>query len=132
MLTWLIKVLQIHAGARLTPHLLLCLWLGMAGEAVPSENDLQLPQSLKYQYKLDPEYDPTYRFTQYAFAPEVTLGYAARGRNSNPNAKTNHAFGQTSLQLNPSRFAGFSNFNIYGQALDPETTAQKKLSLKQR
>jgi alginate production protein len=161
-----------NLGGRLAPHLLLLLWLGVAGSAVSSENDVQftlLPDGetrfaetprafsilaplgywnkLAFLYsseELSNEFNTrvnarvntramdiwaTYRFSQYAFAPDVTLGYAARGGNNSPNDKTNHMLHQTSLQLNKSRFAGFSNFNIYGQTLDPDLSSLQIFTL---
>jgi alginate production protein len=62
----------------------------------------------------------TYRFTSVPLRPNVTLGMAFGSGDSNPNDTTNHAFRQTGLQSNESRYAGVSKFKTYGEVLDPE------------
>lgn len=62
----------------------------------------------------------TYRFTNVPLRPNVTLGVAFGSGDSNPDDTTNHAFRQTGLQSNESRFAGVSKFKTYGEVLDPE------------
>jgi alginate production protein len=70
----------------------------------------------------------TYRFSNVPLRPNITLGYAFGSGDSNPNDTTNHAFRQTGLQSNESRFAGVSKFKTYGEALDPELSNLKILT----
>jgi alginate production protein len=62
----------------------------------------------------------TYRLPDVALRPNVTLGVAFGSGDSNANDTTNHAFRQTGLQSNESRYAGVSKFKTYGEVLDPE------------
>lgn len=62
----------------------------------------------------------TYRFLDLPLRPNVTLAYAYGSGDDDPDDGTNHAFQQTGLQSNESRFAGTANFKYYGEALDPE------------
>jgi alginate production protein len=62
----------------------------------------------------------TYRFAGHKLRPNITLGYAFATGDRNPDDNENNAFRQTGLQSNETRFAGVSDFKIYGEALDPE------------
>ncbi len=62
----------------------------------------------------------TYRFTGLPFNPNVTLGYAFGSGDKNPDDNKNSEFRQTGLQSNEAKFAGVSEFLVYGEALDPE------------
>lgn len=61
----------------------------------------------------------TYRFPGLPFNPNFTLGLAF-GSGNDPNDNRNNEFRQTGLQSNETRYAGVSEFLIYGEALDPE------------
>lgn len=65
------------------------------------------------------DFGGTYRFTSLPFVPNITMGFAY-GSGNNPTDSTNHEFRQTGLQSNEARFAGVSEFKVYGEALDPE------------
>jgi alginate production protein len=62
----------------------------------------------------------TYRFTGLPFNPNITLGYAFGTGDGNPDDNKNGEFRQTGLQSNEAKFAGVSEFLVYGEALDPE------------
>jgi alginate production protein len=62
----------------------------------------------------------TYRFRGLPFSPNVTLGYAFGSGDKNPDDDKNNEFRQTGLQSNEAKFAGVSEFLVYGEALDPE------------
>jgi alginate production protein len=62
----------------------------------------------------------TYRFPGLPLRPDVTLGYAFATGDGNPVDTRNTEFRQTGLQSNEARFAGVSQFKVYGEALDPE------------
>ena len=62
----------------------------------------------------------TYRFPGLPFHPSVTLGFAYATGDRNPNDDKNSEFRQTGLQSNEGKFAGISQFKVYGEALDPE------------
>jgi alginate production protein len=62
----------------------------------------------------------TYRFLRLPFYPSVTLGYAFATGDGNPDDDKNSEFRQTGLQSNEAKFAGISQFKVYGEALDPE------------
>jgi len=67
----------------------------------------------------------TYRFLDLPFNPNITLGYAFGSGNNSRNKGKNNEFRQTGLQSNETRFAGLSEFKIYGEALDPELSNLK-------
>ena len=71
----------------------------------------------------------THQWTRVSHLPSITLGYAFGSGDGNPNDKKNHDFRQTGLQANETRFAGISQFKIYGEALDPELTNLKIFTL---
>jgi alginate production protein len=71
----------------------------------------------------------TYRFIGVPFAPNITLAYAFGSGDKNPNDNKNHEFRQSGLQSNESRFAGLSEFKYYGEALDPELSNLKIVTL---
>lgn len=71
----------------------------------------------------------TYRFIGAAFNPNVTIGYAVGSGDRDPNDNENNNFRQTGLQSNEQRFAGVSEFKYYGEALDPELSNLKILTL---
>jgi alginate production protein len=62
----------------------------------------------------------TYRFLRLPFYPTVTLGYAFATGDGNPDDDKNSEFRQTGLQSNEAKFAGISQFKVYGEALAPE------------
>jgi len=62
----------------------------------------------------------TYRFTGLPLRPSVTLGYASATGDVNPDDNRNTEFRQTGLQSNEAKFAGVSQFKVYGETLDPE------------
>ena len=70
----------------------------------------------------------TYRFTDLRFNPNVTLGFALATGDRDPSDHKNNEFRQTGLQSNESRFAGVSEFKVYGEALDPELSNLKILT----
>lgn len=71
----------------------------------------------------------TYRFLNLPLRPNVTLGYAFGSGDGNLNDSVNHTFLQTGLQSNEARFAGVSKFKYYGEALDPELSNLKILTV---
>lgn len=62
----------------------------------------------------------TYRFPGLPFHPNVTVGFAYATGDGNPNDDKNTEFRQTGLQSNEAKFAGISDFKVYGETLDPE------------
>ncbi len=70
----------------------------------------------------------TYRFTDLPFNPNVTLGFALGSGDGDPNSGTSNEFRQTGLQSNEAKFAGVSEFKVYGEALDPELSNLKILT----
>ncbi len=70
----------------------------------------------------------TYRFPTLPFSPNVTVGFAYASGDDDPNDKTNHEFRQSGLQSNETKFAGVSEFKIYGEALDPELSNLRVLT----
>ncbi len=71
----------------------------------------------------------TYRFIGVPFSPNITVGYAFGSGDNDPNDRRNNQFRQTGLQSNESRFAGLSDFKYYGEALDPELSNLKILTV---
>ncbi|MGH8582217.1 MAG: alginate export family protein [Gammaproteobacteria bacterium] len=71
----------------------------------------------------------TYRFMGHPLLPRVTLGYAYATGDDNPDDATNHEFRQTGLQSNESKFGGIPKFKVYGEALDPELSNLKILTV---
>lgn len=67
----------------------------------------------------------TYRFRDLPLNPNVTLGFAFASGDGNPNDNRNREFRQTGLHGNGTRFAGITDFQIYGSALDPELSNLK-------
>jgi len=67
------------------------------------------------------DFGGTYVFPSLPFRPNLTLGFAL-GTGDDPNTAVNTEFRQTGLQSNETRFAGFSEFKVYGEALDPQLT----------
>jgi alginate production protein len=61
----------------------------------------------------------TYRFTSLPFRPNVTLGFALATKE----------FRQSGLESNETKFAGVSEFKIYGEVLDPELGNLKILTV---
>ena len=55
--------------------------------------------------------------------------FFAFGSGDDPNTGTNTEFRQTGLQSNEARFAGVSEFKTYGEALDPELSNLKILTV---
>jgi hypothetical protein len=52
--------------------------------------------------------------------PAFTIGFAVGSGDRTPNQGRDHAFRQTGLQENDSRFHGVNSFNYYGELLQPE------------
>jgi len=71
----------------------------------------------------------TYRFAVPPLNPSITLGYAFGTGDDNPDDGSNHEFRQTGLQTNEEKFAGVSKFKYYGEALDPELSNLKILTI---
>lgn len=71
----------------------------------------------------------TYRFTGLPLNPNFTLGYAYGSGDDNPNDGKNQTFHQTGLESNESRFAGIPKFKYYGEALDPQLSNLKILTV---
>jgi alginate production protein len=86
-------------------------------------------ESLKKLSAYAVDFGGTYRFTDVRFNPSVTLGYAYGTGDDNPNDGTNHEFRQTGLQTNEGRFGGVSKFKVFGEALDPELSNVKILTV---
>ena len=66
------------------------------------------------------DFGGTYRFRTLPMSPNFTLGFALATGDENPNDTKNQEFRQTGLQSNEAKFAGVTEFLIYGEALDPE------------
>ena len=62
----------------------------------------------------------TYRFYDLPLNPNITVGIAFATGDDASERRTNNEFRQTGLQSNERRFAGVSEFLAYGEALDPE------------
>ena len=62
----------------------------------------------------------TYRFLDTPLQPSITLGFAYGSGDDDTDDGENSRFRQTGLQSNESKFAGDSEFKIYGEVLDPE------------
>ena len=71
----------------------------------------------------------TYRFPGLPLNPNFTLGYAYGSGDDNPNDSKNHTFHQTGLESNESRFAGIPKFKYYGEALDPQLSNLRILTV---
>ncbi len=71
----------------------------------------------------------THRFTDHPLYPNVTLGFALASGDHGQNGRNNQEFRQTGLQSNETKFAGISEFRVYGEALDPELSNIKILTL---
>lgn len=70
----------------------------------------------------------TYRFIQFPYHPNVSLGFAAGSGDANPDDNTNGEFRQSGLQSNEIRLGGIPKFKVYGEALDPELSNLKILT----
>ena len=71
----------------------------------------------------------TYRHITMRHLPSITLGYAFGSGDANPGDGKNTEFRQTGLHSNESRFAGISQFKVYGESLDPELSNLRILTL---
>ena len=105
------------------------LHFGVGARGMPSENfsfwtqlaHLRGSDELKLKFSAYAfDVGGTYRFPGLPFQPNVTLGYAFATGDGNPNDDKNSEFRQTGLQSNEGKFAGISQFKVYGEALDPE------------
>ena len=113
------------------------LWFGLYSQGMVSDNfsywtELSL---LLGEDELSREFSAygvdiggTYRFTDLPFNPNVTLGFALGSGDGDPNSGTSNEFRQTGLQSNETKFAGVSEFKVYGEALDPELSNLKILT----
>jgi alginate production protein len=70
----------------------------------------------------------TYRFDYAPMNPNITLGYAYATGDKRADDNKNNEFRQTGLHSNETRYAGVSDFKIYGEAFDPELSNLKILS----
>jgi alginate production protein len=61
----------------------------------------------------------TYRFNALPLHPNLTVGYAFGSGDGNPTGTTNHQFRPSGLQSDERKFAGVTQFKVYGEALDP-------------
>ncbi|MGQ0654508.1 MAG: alginate export family protein [Betaproteobacteria bacterium] len=71
----------------------------------------------------------TYRYPRVRFLPNVTFGYAFGSGDPNPADATSQEFRQSGLHTNETRLVGFSKFKIYGEALDPELSNLRIVTL---
>jgi alginate production protein len=70
----------------------------------------------------------TYRFLNLPYNPNITLGFALATGDGDPDDNKDNGFRQTGLESNESRFAGLSEFKVYGETLDPELSNLKILT----
>jgi len=70
----------------------------------------------------------TYRFPNLPYNPNITLGFALGTGDGDPDDNKDNGFRQTGLESNESRFAGLSEFKVYGETLDPELSNLKILT----
>jgi alginate production protein len=105
------------------------LWFGLHSQGLVSDNfsywtELALllgeDESAREFWAYGLDIGGTYRFTDFPFDPNVTLGFALGSGDGDPNGSTSNEFRQTGLQSNETKFAGVSEFKVYGEALDPE------------
>lgn len=71
----------------------------------------------------------TYRFLDLPLKPNITLGFAFGTGDDNRSNNRSNEFRQTGLQSNEAKLAGVSEFKIYGEALDPELSNLKILTV---
>ena len=71
----------------------------------------------------------TYKFKGVPWEPNITLSYAYASGDGNPNDGVNNEFRQTGLESNEDRWAGLSKFKYYGEALDPQLSNLKILTV---
>ena len=62
----------------------------------------------------------TYRFPKLPRAPSITVAYAYGSGDGNERDSVDNEFRQTGLQSNEVRFGGVTQLKRYGEALDPE------------
>jgi len=62
----------------------------------------------------------TYRFFDLPHRPNFTLGYAFGSGDDDPNDSRNTEFRQTGLQSDERRFAGVTQFLVFGEGLQPD------------
>ena len=67
-----------------------------------------------------------------ALRPTFTLSVAVGSGDSNPDQGPDHAFRQTGLQDNNSRFSGVNSFRYYGELLQPELSNLPNLDIGHR
>lgn len=78
-------------------------------------------------YGLDLGY--TYRLTWLPMHPNVSVGYAYGSGDPDPADSRNREFRQSGLQSNETRLGGIPKFKIYGEALDPDVSNLKILTV---
>ncbi len=110
------------------------LWVGVSSQGMVSEN-FSYWTELAYMTGEDEmsrdfsayafDVGGTYRFTGLPLNPNVTLGFALGTGDGNPDSNKSNEFRQTGLQSNEIKFAGVSEFKVYGEALDPELSNLK-------
>ena len=71
----------------------------------------------------------TYRFRGLPLNPNITLSFAYGSGDHNMDDDTNGEFRQSGLQSNLQKFAGLAEFKYYGEALDPELSNLKILTV---
>jgi alginate production protein len=71
----------------------------------------------------------TYRFPDVGLQPALTLGFASGSGDGNPNDNKNTEFRQTGLHSNEFKMAGVSKFKYYGEALDPDLSNLRILTM---
>lgn len=71
----------------------------------------------------------TYRYIDLPMHPNVTVNLAYGSGERDPSGSRNREFRQSGLQSNETRFGGIPEFRIYGEALDPELSNLKILTV---
>ncbi len=71
----------------------------------------------------------TYRFFGVPFNPALTVAFAYGSGDSGSEDGTNGEFRQTGVHSNEQKFSGLSEFLYYGEALDPELSNIKILTI---
>ena len=71
----------------------------------------------------------TFAATNLSFRPSLTLGYALGSGDKSSGDTVSQEFRQTGYEDNSGRFGGFSNFQYYGEALNPELANIQILTL---
>ena len=75
------------------------------------------------------DFGGTYKFKGLPWDPNITLSYAYGSGDGNPDDGVNNEFRQTGLESNEDRWAGLAKFKYYGEALDPQLSNLKILTV---